>query len=89
MSGNNISKIMAMREVKIWNDSHPIGQWVDLRMDDGTTRRTKTYAKAQVMCGVAVGWFIGIRGAYLLSRATPVNDTQTTEADFQASVAGG
>jgi len=72
----------ALEDVAKWNRERPVGQWVQLRLDDGTTRRTKTYAPAEVIGMTAVGWFVGIRGAYLLSRATPVSDAQSTESDF-------
>jgi hypothetical protein len=80
---SKMAERLARKDVDNWNKKHPVGQWVDLRMDDGTVRRTRTYAKASLMCNIAVGWFIGICGCYMLSRATPVEDC---EADFQESL---
>jgi len=57
--------------VENWNLKHPIGTLVNLRMDNGTEKITKTRHEAYVAAsGHAVCFFEGVSGYYLLDRAT-------------------
>ena len=61
------------RVVDAWNRLWPVGTVVDLRMDSGEVRRTKTRSAAQVLSGhTAVIWLEGVSGCYALSCAYPV-----------------
>jgi hypothetical protein len=64
----------AKSAVNQWNNRYPIGQLVDIKKDDGSIVRTQTYAPASVVGSTAVCWFNGIRGAFMLERATPIID---------------
>ncbi len=58
----------------LWNGHHVIGVEVDVRLDDGTTKRTRTNSAAWVLSGhTAVILLEGISGAYALSRVRYVN----------------
>ncbi len=57
-----------------WNSKYPVGQKVHLKKDDGTIVVTTTKYPAEVVCGTACGWFNGIRGAYMLERATAMKE---------------
>jgi len=68
----NIKRIKkeAQHEVNLWNEKYSEGQRVSLMKDDGEIIITKTRSSAWVMGCSAVALFEGIRGSYLLSRAT-------------------
>lgn len=56
-----------------WNSLYRPGQKVILEMDDGSKIETKTRSEAELLSGhSAVCWFEGVRGCYLLERATPL-----------------
>ena len=58
-----------------WNTAHPVGTRVRVALDDESTLDTTTVSPADVLGGhTAVIWVSGIRGAYLLSRVTPVEE---------------
>ncbi len=69
-------KALAKKQEKIakdWNEKHPVGTEVIVRMDDGTEVRTKTTHEATVLGGhTAVAWLEGIRGCYNLERVRPM-----------------
>ncbi len=58
--------------VAAWSDV-PVGTEVDVTMDDGSVRRTKTRSVAQMLNNhSAVVWLEGISGCYSLSRVRKV-----------------
>lgn len=62
---------MAELMAENWNLKHPVGTEVKLRLDSGIDKMTKTRTKAYVAdCGLAVCFFEGVTGYYLLDRAT-------------------
>ena len=63
------------RDVKEWNRKYPVGTPVEVRMDDGSTRRGKTLWPASMMAErIAVAWVEGISGAYRLNRVRAVSE---------------
>jgi hypothetical protein len=59
--------------VQKWNERHPIGTSVTVKLDSGETRATTTRSEAHVLSGhTAVIWLEGITGCYLLDRVSPV-----------------
>ncbi len=61
--------------VKDWNAAHSIGTIVRVILDDESTLDTVTVSVADVLGGhTPVIWVSGIRGAYLLSRVTPIGE---------------
>ena len=66
------AKIAALT-VENWNLKHPIGTHVNLRMDSGEVRSTRTRYEAYVCdAGYPICFFEGVSGYYLLDRATPI-----------------
>lgn len=64
-----LSKKQQEKLVAAWNENHPIGTSVTVRMDDGEIRPTKTRGDAEMLSGhTAVIWLEGISGAYDLTR---------------------
>ncbi|HVX56946.1 MAG TPA: hypothetical protein VHA37_04390 [Candidatus Saccharimonadales bacterium] len=60
-------------KVEAWNAVHAVGTVVDVRLDNGSTLRTKTVAPASLLGGhTAVAWLEDISGAYRLDRCTAV-----------------
>jgi hypothetical protein len=58
-------------KVDAWNAANPIGIEVLVRLDDGSTLKTKTRAPASLLGGhTAVAWLEDISGCYLLDRCT-------------------
>lgn len=58
------------REVDEFNKLCPVGTEVIVTKDLGEEVRTKVWHEATILGGhTAVGWFEGISGCYLLSRA--------------------
>jgi hypothetical protein len=56
-----------------FNRVYPIGCKVNVRLDSGEIRETKTKTRAEVLQGhSAVIWLEGITGCYLLDRVTPI-----------------
>lgn len=56
-----------------WNAKHPPGTQVNVRMDNGSTRETKTRSEAWLLGGhTAVILMEGISGGYSLDRVTAV-----------------
>lgn len=54
-----------------FNEEYPVGSHVNLLMDDGVTVQTTVSHEATIIGGhSAVGWFDGISGCYMLSRAS-------------------
>lgn len=52
-----------------WNSKHPIGSKVEVTLDDGSIKATKTSSEAWVMGGhTAVIKLEGVSGGYSLSR---------------------
>jgi hypothetical protein len=63
-------QLAAVRE---WNARHPVGTLVDVTMDDGTVKRTRTIDEASMLGGhSAVAWLAGFSGCYMLSRVKAV-----------------
>lgn len=61
------------KAVDAFNSNFPVGQAVNVRLDNGETKTTTTTAAAQLLGGhTAVIWVDGIAGAYLLNRVTPL-----------------
>ncbi len=54
--------------VEKWNQQHPIGTPVTVRMDSGELRETATRSMAQMLGQSAVIWVDGIAGCYALER---------------------
>lgn len=55
-----------------FNEKHPVGTSVLVKMDSGTTKKTKTRSKAELLSGhTAVIWLDDICGCYTLERVTP------------------
>ena len=60
-------------KVDAWNEVHPVGTAVDVRLDNGAMLRTVTIMPATLMGGhTAVAWLKDISGAYRLDRCTAV-----------------
>lgn len=56
-----------------WNRNNDVGTNVNVKMDSGEIRKTKTRSAAQVLSGhSAVIWLEGITGCYLLDRVRAV-----------------
>lgn len=56
-----------------WNDDMEIGDLVDVRLDCGEIKRTKTRSAAHLLGGhTPVVWLEGISGCYGLDRVTAV-----------------
>lgn len=67
-----------------WNQKHAVGQVVDVRMDSGEVRRTKTRSRAELLSGhTAVIWLEGISGCYCLDRVTAVEQDIVAKAEEQ------
>jgi len=62
---------LAALEAENFNLKFPVGTEGTLTRDDGSDQRVSTKYPAAVLCGIAVGYFNGISGAYMLSRFTP------------------
>ena len=62
---------MAALEAENFNLKFPVGTSGTLTKDDGSNVSVVTKYPAAVLCGIAVGYFAGISGAYMLSRFTP------------------
>jgi len=59
--------------VENWNLKHPVGTPVKLRKDSGDVIETKTREPAYISySGHAVCFFEGVRGYYMLDRATAI-----------------
>jgi hypothetical protein len=59
--------------VQKWNERHPVGIAVAVRLDNGMTRLTTTRSAAHVLSGhTAVVWLDGFSSCYLLERVSPV-----------------
>lgn len=59
-------------EAETWNREHPSGTDVDVTMEDGSIRPTKTRSQAFVLgTHTASVWVIGVIGPCLLSRVKP------------------
>lgn len=55
-----------------WNSQRQAGASVDVRLDDGSIKKTKTRSDAWLMGGhTAVIMLEGIAGGYMLERVTP------------------
>ena len=73
-------------ECENWNLKYPVGVEVTLRKDTETIQ-TKTRSKAYVSdSGHAVCFFEGVRGWYLLERATPKAVPEKELEDLLGSV---
>jgi hypothetical protein len=55
-----------------WNERNPIGTKVDVTLDDGTVKQTKTRSVAWLASGTPVVMLVGCRGGYMLSRVRAV-----------------
>lgn len=59
-------------EVSKWNDAHPVGTAVKVRMDGGDIKLTTTTSEAWVMGGHSAMIKVeGISGGYMLERVSP------------------
>lgn len=62
-------KIKLQKEIDKFNNTHKVGDKVKILMDDDTIKEAIVTNPATILGGhTAVGWFSGIRGAYLLER---------------------
>lgn len=60
---------IAESAVRSWNEKYPVGSNVEVALDDGSIKETKTASQAWVLGGhTAVVKLEGICGAYALSR---------------------
>lgn len=64
------SELNEHRKVDAWNLAHRPGVTVDVRLDSGEVRETKTTSEAYVMCGQAVIFLLGVRGCYSIDCVT-------------------
>lgn len=63
----------AYAECAAFNQKHPIGARVRVKLDDGTVALTTTRSQAWVLAEVCPVILVhGIRGSYLLSRVTRI-----------------
>ena len=63
----------AKKKIEDWNSSYPVGTKVIVKRDSGEKMETVTQSEAELLGGhTPVVWVRGIRGAYALSRVTPV-----------------
>lgn len=70
----NILKLQAQCDA--FNEAHPIGTRVTVKLDSDELRETTTRSQAEVLSGhSAVIWLEGVRGCYLLDRVTAVDTT--------------
>lgn len=60
------------KKVDDWNAKYDVGQKVIVTKDDLSEIKSVTTHPAEILCGTAVGWFEGIRGAYMLERARAI-----------------
>ncbi len=67
--------------VAAWNEQHPSGTAVDVRMDDGTVLVTHTRSIAWLISNHASVLVDGISGGYLLERVTPRPTVQQQTCD--------
>ena len=64
-------------QVDRFNAAYPVGQRVNVQLDNGTSLATKTRSKAEILSGhSAVIWLDGIGGCYMLNRVTPVKESE-------------
>lgn len=60
--------------VNDWNSKYPVGKPVEVTLDDGSIKETKTASEAWVMGGhTGVIKLEGISGGYALSRVRPLS----------------
>lgn len=76
-AGSMKRKQPSLREMELecenWNLKYPVGTHVNVRMDSGEMRETKTRSVAQILSGhTAVIWLDGISGFELLSRVSAI-----------------
>ncbi len=64
------SELDEHRKVDAWNAAHRPGVEVNVRLDSGEVRETRTTSEAYVMCGQAVIFLLGVRGCYSLDCVT-------------------
>jgi hypothetical protein len=62
----------ALAEMAAWNDRYPNGTAVQVLLDSGEVRLTKTRSAASMLASRAVIWLEGVAGCYGLDRCTPV-----------------
>ena len=73
MSPNPPSPEDALCAVNAWNATYPVGTYVEVRLDDGSIRKTFTIERASVLGGhTAVAWLHGFFGCYRLDRCTVI-----------------
>jgi hypothetical protein len=61
------------RQVDAWNGKYPVGTPVKLRKNDGTSVKTVTRSKAELLGGhTAVVWLEGVVGCYCLTHVRPL-----------------
>ena len=73
------SKIHRKEEEKVekWNRTHPISVLVDLKLDNGKVKRTRTRTHATLLSGhSAVIWLHDVTGCYSLDRVTVVDEKE-------------
>lgn len=65
-----------LAEVTRFNDAHPVGSPVNVRLDSGAVKRTTVRFPATVSSsGHAVVWLEGISGYYLTDRVSKAEET--------------
>lgn len=77
-------RVKAERICDRWNAANPVGTAVKLQKDNGSVVETTTRSEAYVCnSGYPVCFFKGISGYYLLSRATPAQRDDKSEAELE------
>lgn len=67
-----------LAEVTRFNDAHPIGSPVNVKLDSGAVKRTTVRFPATVSSsGHAVVWLNGISGYYLTDRVTAAKEVES------------
>ncbi|GAB63083.1 MAG: hypothetical protein DWB56_06820 [Candidatus Jettenia sp.] len=57
-----------------WNRNNPLGTVVDLILDNGKVKRTKTRSMAELLSGYRpVIWLDGVTGCYALERVKAIS----------------
>lgn len=61
-----------LQSVEQWNERHPVGSDVIVRLDSGKDLQTRTRSRAEILSGhTPVIWLEGVRGCYILERVRP------------------
>jgi hypothetical protein len=73
----------AEAEARAWNDAHEDGTYVELTIDSGEKRGSRTRSPAWVLdCGIAVVLLCGVSGGYRLSRLRAISEEEASRLPF-------